>query len=64
MVYLIFSIIVASFSLAIIRDRDTFFNYLVRIEIFSVVSLIFMLIPARAVNRFFAVFLAFAKSLP
>jgi hypothetical protein len=62
MVYLIFSIIAVSSSLAITRNRDTFFSYSAKIEAFFVAFLVFMLIPARAVDRFSAVLSAFIKS--
>jgi hypothetical protein len=62
MVYLIFDIITAFSSLAITKDRDVSSSYLAKIEIFSVAFSAFMLIPARAVDRFFAVFSAFARS--
>jgi hypothetical protein len=63
MVYLILSAIAASSSLAIIRDRNAFFNYPARIETLFIAFSAFMLTPARAVDRFFAVLSAFAKSL-
>jgi NADH:ubiquinone oxidoreductase subunit 6 (subunit J) len=63
MVYLIFNAITASFSLAIIRDRDTFFSCPAKIETFSIVSSVFILTSARAIDRFFAVLSASAKFL-
>jgi hypothetical protein len=62
MVHLIFNIITAFSSLAIIRDKDAFFSCPAKIETLSVVFPVFMLIPVRAVDRFFAVFSAFARS--
>jgi hypothetical protein len=63
MVHLTFGVIAASFSLAIIKDRDVFFNYPARIEALSVAFPISMLNLARAVDRFFAVLSASVKSL-
>jgi hypothetical protein len=62
MVYLIFSIIVASSFLVIIRDKNTFFNYLARIEALSIVLLVSTLSLVKVVDRFFAVLSASAKS--
>jgi hypothetical protein len=64
MVYLILSAIAASSSLAIIRDRNAFFNYPARIETLFIAFPIFMLTLARAIDRFSAVFSTSAKSLP
>jgi hypothetical protein len=61
MVHLIFNAIIASFSLAIIKDRDTFFSCLVRIEALFIAFLIFRLIFIKAVDRFSAVYSASAK---
>jgi hypothetical protein len=55
MVHLTFNIITAFFFLAITRDRDAFFNYPAKIEVFSVVFPAFRLTLTRAVNRFSAV---------
>jgi hypothetical protein len=63
MVYSLFSAIIAFFFPAIAKDKDIFFSYLVSIEALSVVSPALMFNPARIVNRFSAVFSAFAKSL-
>ena len=63
MVYPIFGIITVSSSLAIIKDRDVFFNYPARIEAFSVAFSIFMFNLARVIDRFSAVFSVSAKSL-
>jgi hypothetical protein len=62
MVYPIFGAITASFFLAIIRDKDTFSSYPARIEALFIVFLVFIFISAKAVDRFSAVFSAFAKS--
>jgi hypothetical protein len=62
MVYLIFGAIAASFFLIIIRDRDAFSSCPAKIEILSIIFLAFMLTSAKAVDRFFAVFSAFARS--
>jgi hypothetical protein len=61
-IYFILDIIAASSSLAIIKDRDTFFSCPARIKALSIAFLVFRLIPARAVDRFLAVYLIFAKS--
>jgi hypothetical protein len=63
MVHSFLSTIITSFSLAIIRDSDAFFNYSAKIEAFFIVFLASTLNPAKTVDRFFAVFSAFAKSL-
>jgi hypothetical protein len=63
MVYLTFNTIIASFSLIITRDRDVFFSCPIKIKAFFVVFSAFIFIPVRAVDRFFTVFSAFAKSL-
>jgi hypothetical protein len=62
MIYLIFGTIAASSSLTIIKDKDISFSYPAKIEAFSVVSPISILILAKAIDRFFAVFSASAKS--
>jgi hypothetical protein len=61
--YLIFNVIAASFSLAIIKDRDIFFSYPIRIEALSVAFSAFIFSLARAVDRFSAVYSVFARSL-
>jgi hypothetical protein len=63
MVYLTFGVIAISSSLIITRDKDAFFSYPARIEALSVAFPAFRLIPARAIDRFFAVLSASAKSL-
>jgi hypothetical protein len=63
MVYLIFNVIAASFSLAIIRNKDIFFSCLARIEALFIVFLISMLTLAKTVDKFSAVFSVSAKSL-
>jgi hypothetical protein len=62
MVYPTLSAIIASSSLAIIRDKDVFFNCFANIKTLSVIFLAFIFIPARAVDRFFAVLSVSAKS--
>lgn len=62
MVYPIFNVIVTSFSLIIIKDRDTFFSCPAKIETLFIVFLTFKFIPAKAVDRFSAVCSVFAKS--
>jgi hypothetical protein len=62
MIYLIFDIIAASFFLAIIKDRDAFSSCPARIKAFSIVFPAFRLIPAKAVNRFSAVYFVSARS--
>jgi hypothetical protein len=62
MVHLTLGAIAISFSLIIIRDRNTFFNYFAKIETFFVVFSAFILIPIRTVDRFFIVFSVSAKS--
>jgi hypothetical protein len=63
MVYLIFGVTAASFSLAIIRDKNAFFSCSVSIKAFSVAFPVSRLILAKAVDRFFVVLSASAKSL-
>ena len=60
--HLFFGAIITSFSLTITRDKDVFFSCPAKIEVFSVVFSVSMLIPARAIDRFFTVLSAFAKS--
>jgi hypothetical protein len=62
MIYPILNTITASSFLAITKDKDIFFNYLTKIEALSVVFLAFILILAKAVDRFSVVFSTFAKS--
>ena len=62
MVHSFFGATVISFSLIIIKDSDTSFSCPAKIEAFFVVSPISTLNPARAIDRFFAVLSAFAKS--
>jgi hypothetical protein len=62
MVYLTLNIIVASSSLAIIKNSDVSSNCPAKIEALSVVFSAFRLIPARAVDRFSAVYSVSAKS--
>jgi len=63
MVYLFLNIIIAFFSLGIIRDKNAFFSCPARIEAFFIVFLVLTFSPARAVDRFFIVFSASARSL-
>jgi hypothetical protein len=63
-IHSLFGAIIASFSLAIIRDSDASSSCPARIETLSVVSPALTLSPARAVDRFSAVFSASARSLP
>jgi hypothetical protein len=51
--HLFFSVIIASFFLAIIRDNDVFFSCPANIEIFFIAFSVFMLNPVKAVDRFF-----------
>jgi hypothetical protein len=62
MIHLILGISVASFSLAIIRNKDAFFSCPAKIKAFFVAFPASRLIPARAVDRFSAVCLASARS--
>jgi hypothetical protein len=62
MVHLILSIIIASSSLIIIKDRNASFSYPAKIEALSIVFSASMFIPARAVDRFSAVLSASARS--
>jgi hypothetical protein len=64
MIHSFLGTIIASSSLAITRDRDVFSSCFTNIEALSVASPAFMLISARAVDRFFAVLSASTKSLP
>jgi hypothetical protein len=63
MIYSLFNAIITSFSLIITRNKDTFSNCPARIEALSIISPIFILNPARTVDRFFTVLSASAKSL-
>jgi hypothetical protein len=62
MIYLILGAIIASSSLTIIRDRNTFFNCPVKIEALSVAFPASKLISIRVVNKFSAVYSAFVRS--
>jgi hypothetical protein len=62
-IYSFFSVITASSSLVIIRDKDVFSSCPARIEAFSVTSPVSTLNPARAVDSFFVILSASAKSL-
>jgi hypothetical protein len=62
MIYPIFNVIITSSSLAIIKDRDIFFNYPAKIEILSVTFPAFILNLAKAIDRFSAVCLTFIRS--
>jgi hypothetical protein len=62
MVHLTFNTITTSSSLAIIRDRNTFSNYSAKIEALFVAFLASRLIPAKAVDRFSAVYSISARS--
>jgi hypothetical protein len=59
----ILSAIATSFFLAIIRNRDAFSNYSVKIKALSVAFPAFKLISVKIIDRFSAVFSASAKSL-
>jgi hypothetical protein len=61
MVYLTLDIIAVSSSLIITRDKNTFSNYLIKIEVLSVAFLIFRFISARTVDRFSAVYSTSAR---
>jgi hypothetical protein len=63
MVYSFFGVIIAFFSLAIIRDSDVFFSYPARIEARFVAFLASTLSSVRAIDRFSAALSASAKSL-
>jgi hypothetical protein len=58
-----FNVIIAFFFLAITRDSNISFNCPARIEALSVAFPALMLNPAKAVDRFSAVFSASARSL-
>ena len=60
--YLFFGAIIASFSLIIIRDSDVSFSCPAKIEALSITFPASTLNPARAIDRFFAVLSASAKS--
>jgi hypothetical protein len=62
-VHLFFGIMIAFFSLAIIRDRNIFSSCPISIEALSDTFLAFRLIFAKAVDKFLAVFSASARSL-
>jgi hypothetical protein len=57
-----FGVIIVPFFLVIIRDSEIFFSCPVRIEVFSVVFLVSTFSPAKAIDRFFVVLSASAKS--
>jgi hypothetical protein len=60
----LFSAIIASSSLATIKDKDIFSNYSANIEALSVAFPASILNPARAVDRFSTVLSTSARSLP
>jgi hypothetical protein len=62
-VHSFFNAIAASSSLIIIRDNDVSSSCPARIEALSVAFPVLTFSPARAIDRFFAVFSASAKSL-
>jgi hypothetical protein len=62
MVYPTFNTIATSSSLAIIKNRDIFFNCPVRIEIFFITFLAFMLSSVRIIDRFSAVYSVSTRS--
>jgi hypothetical protein len=61
--YSFFNVIIAFFFLSIIRDKDVFFNYPIRIKALSITFPASIFSPVKAVDRFSAIFSAFAKSL-
>jgi hypothetical protein len=63
MVYSVFKVITVSSFLAITRDKNAFSSYPVRIETLFIVFSAFILSLAKAVNRFFTVLSASARSL-
>jgi hypothetical protein len=63
MVHSFFGAIIVSFSLAIVRDSDTFFSCPARIEALFVASPASTLSPVRVIDRFSVVLSVFAKSL-
>jgi hypothetical protein len=63
MTYPIFNAMIAFSSLTITKDRNIFSSCPARIETLSIVSPASMLNPAKAINRFFAVRSASARSL-
>jgi len=63
MVHLTLGTIIASFFLVIIKNRNVFFSCPAKIEVLFIVFPVFMLNLAKAVDRFFAVLSASAKSL-
>jgi hypothetical protein len=62
MVHPTLNIIAASFSLAIIRDRNAFSNYFAKIDVFFIAFSAFRLIFAKAVDRFSAVYSVLTNS--
>jgi hypothetical protein len=62
-IYPILNAIAASCSLIIIKNRDISFNCSANIEALSITFPAFMLNPARAIDRFSAVYSAFTRSL-
>jgi hypothetical protein len=63
MVYLTRSINAAFSFLAIIKDRNAFFNYSVKIKAFFIAFPAFRLILANSVNKFSVVYSASVRSL-
>jgi hypothetical protein len=59
--HLIFSIIAASSSLIITKNSDISSNYPAKIKAFFIISSASRLTPARAIDRFSAVYSVFAK---
>jgi hypothetical protein len=62
-IYSFFGVITAFSFLIIIRDKDTFFSCPARIEVLFVTFPALTFSSVRAIDRFFAVFSAFAKFL-
>ena len=63
MIHSFFGAITVSSFLAITRNSDTFFNCPAKIEALFIASPAFTLSPARAVDRFSAVYSVSARSL-
>jgi hypothetical protein len=62
-IYLFFNVITASFSLIIIKNKDIFFSCPAKIETLFVIFLVLTFSPAKAVDRFSAIFSTSVKSL-
>jgi hypothetical protein len=61
--YLLFDALITSFSLSIIRDKNTFFSYLIKIETLFITFSVSTFNSTKITDKFSVVFSVFVKSL-